>query len=136
MVNTSRWLFHINNMFMKQDITVQINLGEDGEYTFYAVTSKGLKPFPKDAAEKAKIEDDVFSIEISNPKSPKMKLGVEVTFGEETAKGFFKVPIFGKMKFEGERIELTDLPIIEKEVTADDAKEKLEEEADEETAEE
>lgn len=128
MVTTSRWILHINNMFMKQDLTVQINLEDDGTYTFYAVTSKGLKPFPKEAADRAKIDGDTFGIEIEMPEMPKMKVEIEVTFGEEKAKGFFKLPIFGKMKFEGEKIEMTDLPIIEGEVSVDDAKEKLEEE--------
>lgn len=128
MINESRWLFHINNMFMKQDITVQIKPEEDGAYSLFAVTSKGLKPFPKEAADTIEFDGDSLKAKISSPDSPMMKIEIEVTFGEETAHGFFKLPILGKMKFEGERVELTDLPVIEKEISADDVKEKLDEE--------
>lgn len=124
---TSRWLFHIDNMFMKQDITAQINANEDGTYSVYAVTKKGLRPFPKEAMDTLKISGNEFSAKISNPESPFMKLEIVVSFGEETAEGYFKIPILGKMKFAGEKVEMTDLPILDEEVTEEDAKEKLSE---------
>ena len=127
MINESRWLFHINNMFMKQDITVQIKPEEDGKYSLFAVTSKGLRPFPKEAADTVEFDGDSFKAKVSSPDSPMMKIEIAVKFGEEKAEGYFKLPILGKMKFEGEKVELTDLPIIEKEISVDDAKEKLEE---------
>ena len=65
---------------------------------------------------------------IESPEPPKMKVEISVTFGEDTAEGYFKLPILGKMKFGGERVEMTDLPIVDDKVTLDDAKEKLEEE--------
>lgn len=122
---TSRWLFHINNMFMKEDITAQINAKEDGTYDVYAVTKKGLRPFPKEAMDTLKISGNEFSAKISSPESPLMKLEIVVKFGEETAEGYFKIPILGKMKFEGEKVEMTDLPVLDEEITEDDAKEKL-----------
>lgn len=128
MLTTSRWVFHINNMFMKQDLTAQINVDENGEYTFYAVTSKGLRPLSGELGGEVKVEGDTFKMFIESPEPPKMKVEISVTFGEDTAEGYFKLPILGKMKFGGERVEMTDLPIVDDKVTLDDAKEKLEEE--------
>lgn len=121
---TSRWRFHIDNMFMKQDITAQINVDENGEYTFYAVTKKGLQPFPSEAMDALEMKGDTFKAKISNPESPFMKIEIVVTFGEETAEGYFKLPILGKMKFDGVKVEMTDLPIAS-EVTEDEVKEKV-----------
>lgn len=120
---TSRWRFHIDNMFMKQDITAQINVDENGEYTFYAVTKKGLQPFPSEALDALEMKGDTFRAKISSPESPLMKIEIVVTFGEETAEGYFKLPILGKMKFNGEKVEMTDLPIAS-EITEDEVKEK------------
>lgn len=128
MLKTSRWIFHINNMFMKEDLTAQINVDENGEYKFYAVTKKGLRPLSDTFGGELKIDGDTISIQIANPEMPKMKIEVAVTFGEDTAEGYFKLPILGKMKFPGERIEMTDLPVLDEEITEEDAKEKLEEE--------
>jgi hypothetical protein len=113
---------------MKQDLTAQINVDENGEYTFYAVTSKGLKPISGELGGEVKIEGDTFKMFIESPEPPKMKVEIAVTFGEETAEGYFKLPILGKMKFSGEKVEMTDIPVIDESVTLDDAKEKLEEE--------
>ena len=128
MTESSRWIFHIHNMFMNQDLTAQINVDENGEHSFYAVTSKGLKPFPKEAMDSLEMEGDTFKAKISNPESPFMKIEIAVKFGEETAEGYFKLPILGKLKFAGEKTEMTDLPILDDEITEEDAKEKLSEE--------
>lgn len=127
MITTSRWIFHINNMFMKEDLTAQINVNEDGSYAFYAVTSKGLRPISDELGGEAEFDGETFRLFIAHPEMPKMKVEIAVTFGEEKAEGYFKLPIFGKMKFEGERTELTDLPVIDKEITLDDAKNKVKE---------
>lgn len=123
---TSRWVLHINNMFMKQDLKVQINVDENGEPSFYAVTSKGLRPISKELGGMVEFTEDTFKVFVESPEMPKMKVEISVTFGEETAEGYFKLPILGKMKFEGEKIEMTDLPIIDEEVTMDTAKKKVE----------
>lgn len=124
MITTGRWVFHINNMFMKEDLTLQINLNDDGSYTFYAVTEKGLRPFPKEAADKAKVDGDSIKAVIENPESPMMKVEIVVNFEEEKAKGYFKLPILGKMKFDGEKLEMTDLPILD-EMSPEEATEKF-----------
>lgn len=115
MLETSRWIMHINNPFMQKDITAQINVQEDGSLDFYAVTSKGLKPLPADAKEKLVIDGDTISAEISSEEMRGMKIQIAVTFGKDKAEGYFKVPLFGKLKFDGERVEIDDLPIIEDE---------------------
>lgn len=113
MLETSRWILHIDNMFMHEDLTGQINVAGDGSFEIFAVTDKGLKPFPKEVAEKLSINGDTIEAEISNDEMPGMKIKVAVTFKDEKAEGYFKLPILGKMKFGGERVEMTDLPIIE-----------------------
>ncbi len=113
MLETSRWILHIDNMFMHEDLTGQINVAEDGSFEIFAVTDKGLKPFPKEVAEKLSINGDTIEAEISNDEMPGMKIKVAVTFKDDKAEGYFKLPILGKMKFGGERVEMTDLPIIE-----------------------
>lgn len=118
MLTKSRWVFHINNPFMNQDLTAQIEPQDDGSTIFYAVTPKGLKLLPTDMADKLTIDGDTISVEIKNEQLKGMKIGVSVTFGEETAEGYFKVPILGKMKFNGERLEIDDLPIISSEETS------------------
>ncbi len=112
MLKTSRWVLHINNMFMKQDLTAQINVDGDGNVTFYAVTPNGLRPFPKEMSDKLTFDGDTISAEVSLEEGKNMKVTIAVTFGEDTAEGYFKIPIFGKLKFKGERIELTDLPVL------------------------
>lgn len=112
MLVKSRWTFHINNPFMNQDITAQIEPQEDGSLLFYAVTEKGLKLLPASLADNLEISGDTITAEIKNEQMKGMKIVVSVTFGEDKAEGYFKVPIFGKMKFDGEKTELTDLPII------------------------
>lgn len=121
MLTKSRWVFHINNPFMNQDLTAQIEPQDDGSTIFYAVTSKGLKLLPTEMADNLTIDGDTISVEIKNEQMKGMKIGISVTFGEETAEGYFKVPIFGKMKFNGERLEIDDLPIIPSEETSEEA---------------
>lgn len=113
MLETSRWVLHVNNPFMKKDLTAQINVSEDGSFEFYAVTPEGLKPLPKEAKDKLTVKDNTISAEITSDEMKGMKIEIAITFGDEKAEGYFKVPIFGKMKFGGERIEIDDLPIIE-----------------------
>lgn len=113
MLQTSRWVLHINNMFLKKDLTAQINVEEDGSLTFYAVTEKGLKPFPKEMSDKLTVDGDTISSEVELDEMPGMKILFSLSFGEKKAEGYFKVPILGKMKFKGEKIEMTDLPVIE-----------------------
>ena len=110
MIETSRWVLHINNMFMHEDLTAQINVGEDGALEICAVTKDGLKPFPKELAEKIKVDGDTLSAEVEMEEMKGMKIKVEVTFHEDTAEGFFKLPLFGKLKFNGEKVEMTDIP--------------------------
>ncbi len=113
MLETSRWILHIDNMFMHEDLTGQININPDGSFDIFAVTEKGLKPFPKEVAEKLSINGDTIEAEVSNDGMPGMKIKIAVTFKGDKAEGYFKVPILGKLKFDGERVELTDLPIVE-----------------------
>ena len=110
MITTSRWVFHINNMFMHEDLTAQINVGEDGSLEFLAVTKDGIKSFPKELYEKITVDGDTLSAEVEMEEMKGMKIKVEVTFHEDTAEGFFKLPLFGKLKFNGEKIEMTDIP--------------------------
>ena len=124
MLETSRWVLHVNNPFMQQDLTAQINANEDGTYDFFAVTPKGLRPFPAEMREMLKIDGDTVSADITHEQLKGMKIQVSVTFGDDKAEGYFKVPIFGKMKFDGERIEIDDLPIM------DESEEKEAEKAD------
>lgn len=125
MLVTSRWVLHVNNPFMNQDLTAQIHANEDGTYDLFAVTPKGLKPFPPEMREMLKIEGDTMTADITHEQLKGMKIQVSITFGEDKAEGYFKVPIFGKMKFDGERIEMDDLPIIDEtnEKTAEEATE-------------
>lgn len=115
MIETGRWVLHINNMFMHEDLTGQINVAEDGSFELFAVTEEGLRPFPKEVTDKLTIDGDTLSAEVAMDEMPGMKVKVSVTFSGDEAEGYFKFPIIGKMKFKGERVELTDLPIIEDE---------------------
>ena len=133
MDNKTRWLFHIDNMFMKQDITAQIEQLEDGGYMLYAVTSKGLKPFPDEILNTLDFDGTSLKLKIASPDSPLAKLEVIVKFSDETAEGYFKIPIIGKLKFKGEKVEVTDLAVINTEAEKE-AEEKEEEAAEEENA--
>lgn len=113
MLETSRWILHIDNMFMHEDLTGQINVADDGSFEIFAVTEKGLKPFPKEVTEKLSINGDTLEAEISMDEMPGMKVKIAVTFKGDKADGYFKFPIIGKMKFDGERVEMTELPIVE-----------------------
>lgn len=115
MIETSRWLLHINNMFMHEDLTGQINVADDGSFELFAVTEKGLKQFPKAVTDQLTLDGDTINAEIAMDEMPGMKVKISLTFGETEAEGYFRFPIIGKMKFKGERVELTDLPIIEDE---------------------
>lgn len=115
MIETSRWLLHINNMFMHEDLTGQINVADDGSFELFAVTDKGLKQFPKTVTDQLTLDGDTINAEIAMDEMPGMKVKISLTFGETEAEGYFRFPIIGKMKFKGERVELTDLPIIEDE---------------------
>lgn len=115
MIETSRWLLHINNMFMHEDLTGQINVADDGSFELFAVTEKGLKQFPKTVTDQLTLDGDTINAEIAMDEMPGMKVKISLTFGETEAEGYFRFPIIGKMKFKGERVELTDLPIIEDE---------------------
>ncbi|MBR2315990.1 MAG: hypothetical protein IKA56_05035 [Clostridia bacterium] len=124
MLETSRWVLHVNNPFMQQDLTAQIHAKEDGTYDFFAVTPKGLRPFPAEMRDMLKIDGDTITADITHEQLKGMKIQVSITFGEDKAEGYFKVPIFGKMKFDGERIEIDDLPIMDE--SADKEGEKTE----------
>lgn len=113
MLETSRWVLHVNNPFMQQDLTAQIHANEDGTYDFFAVTPKGLRPFPQEMRDMLKIDGDTVTADINHEQLKGMKIQVSITFGEDKAEGYFKVPIFGKMKFDGEKIEMDDLPILD-----------------------
>ena len=127
MLETSRWVLHVNNPFMQQDLTAQIHANEDGTYDFFAVTPKGLRPFPAEMREMLKIDGDTVSADITHEQLKGMKIQVSITFGEDKAEGYFKVPIFGKMKFDGERIEIDDLPIMDESTDKEDEKAETEE---------
>ena len=127
MLETSRWVLHVNNPFMQQDLTAQIHANEDGTYDFFAVTPKGLRPFPTEMREMLKIDGDTVSADITHEQLKGMKIQVSITFGEDKAEGYFKVPIFGKMKFDGERIEIDDLPIMDESADKEDEKAETEE---------
>lgn len=127
MIETSRWLLHINNMFMHEDLTGQINVAEDGSFELFAVTEKGLSPFPKAVTDQLTLDGDTITAEIAMDEMPGMKVKISLTFGENEAEGYFKFPIIGKMKFKGERVELTELPIVEREKKDDSPKESEEE---------
>ena len=114
MIETGRWVLHINNMFMHEDLTGQINVAEDGSFELFAVTEEGLRPFPKEVTDKLTIDGDTLSAEVAMDEMPGMKVKVSVTFSGDEAEGYFKFPIIGKMKFKGEKLELTELPIIER----------------------
>ncbi len=113
MLETSRWILHINNMFMHEDLTGQINVAPDGSFELFAVTADGLKPFPKEVTEKLSINGDTLEAEISMDEMPGMKVKISVTFKDDKAEGYFKFPIIGKMKFDGERVEMTELPVLD-----------------------
>ena len=127
MLETSRWVLHVNNPFMQQDLTAQIHANEDGTYDFFAVTPKGLRPFPAEMREMLKIDGDTVNADITHEQLKGMKIQVSITFGEDKAEGYFKVPIFGKMKFDGERIEIDDLPIMDESADKEDEKAETEE---------
>ena len=93
---------------MHEDLTAQINVGEDGSLEFFAVTKDGIKSFPKELYEKITVDGDTLSAEVEMEEMKGMKIKVEVTFHEDTAEGFFKLPLFGKLKFNGERVPITD----------------------------
>lgn len=120
MLETSRWILHIDNMFMHEDLTGQINVASDGSFELFAVTADGLKPFPKEVTEKLSINGDTLEAEISMDEMPGMKVKISVTFKGDKAEGYFKFPIIGKMKFDGERVEMTELPIIERKTESED----------------
>lgn len=113
MLETSRWLLHIDNMFMHEDITGQINVAPDGTFELFAVVPDGLRPFPKELTDKITVDGDTLQAEIAMDEMPGVKAKIAVTFTGDKAEGYFKFPIFGKMKFDGERVEVTDLPIVE-----------------------
>lgn len=127
MLETSRWVLHVNNPFMQQDLTAQIHANEDGTYDFFAVTPKGLRPFPAEMRDMLKIDGDTITADITHEQLKGMKIQVSITFGEDKAEGYFKVPIFGKMKFDGERIEIDDLPIMDESADKEDEKTETEE---------